>query len=140
MNRKYLPESIHKPVRIIHGTFKSYQDGSSNLVATVWQDSRIVRLVSTNSNPRNDVHTDRRLGHKVIQVNQSQNIQLYNRYMNGVDCHDQMCMKYDVGYFSVKAWKYILSYFVNASIRNAYILYCKTSTRQTKKMYAHLDF
>ena len=31
-------------------------------------------------------------------------------------------------------------YFVNMSIVNAYILYCKTSTRQTKKKYVHLDF
>ena len=51
-----------------------------------------------------------------------------------------MCMIYDVGHFSVKAWKYIFLYFVNTSIANAYILYCKTSTRQTKKKYAHLDF
>ena len=58
--------------------------------------------------------------------------------MNGVDHHDQMCMKYDVGHFSVKAWKYIFWYFVKTSIVNAYILYCKTSTRQTRKKYAHL--
>ena len=76
----------------------------------------------------------------MFQVNQPQNIQLYNIYMNGVDPHDQMFMKYDVGYFSVKVWKYILWYFVNTSIVNAYILYCKTSTRQTNKEYAHLDF
>ena len=125
---------------MIHGTYKSYQDGNSNLVATVWQDNRIVILVSTNSNPRNVVHTDRRLGHNVIQVNQPQNIQLYNRYMNGVDHHDQTCMKYDVGYFSVKAWKYILWYFVNTGIMDAYILNYKTLIRQTKKKYAHLDF
>ena len=130
---KYLPEDICKPGRMICWAHKSYQAGSSNLVATVWQDNRIVRLVSTNSNPRNVVHTDRRLDHNVIQVHQPQNIQLYNRYMNGVDCLDQMHMKYDVGHFSVKAWKYILWYFMNTSIVNAYILYCKTSTRQSKK-------
>ena len=65
---------------------------------------------------------------------------LYNRYMNGADHHDQMHMKYDVGHFSIKAWKYIFLYFVNTSIVNAYILYCKTSTRQIKKKYADLDF
>ena len=103
VNKKHLPGGIFKPGRMIGVAYKSYQDGSSNLVATVWQDNRIVRLVSTNSNPRNVVHTDRRLGHNVIQVNQPQNIQLYNRYMNGIDHYDQMCMKYDVGHFSVKA-------------------------------------
>ena len=90
MNKKYLPEGICKPGRMICGTYKSYQDGSSNVVATVCQDNRIVRLVRTNSNPRNVVHTDRRLGHNMIKVNQPQNMQLYNRYMNGVDHHDQM--------------------------------------------------
>ena len=108
VNKKYLPEDICKPGKMIHGASKSYQDGSSDLMATVWQDNRIVRLVSMNSNPWNVIHTDRRLGHNVIQVNQPQNIQLYKRYMNGVDCHDLMCMKYDVGCFSVKAWQYIL--------------------------------
>ena len=71
VNKKYLPEGSHKPGRMIHGAYKSYLDGSSNLVANFWQDNRNVRLVSTNSNPRNVVHTDRRLGHSVIQVNQS---------------------------------------------------------------------
>ena len=50
--------------------------------------------------------------------------------MNGVDYHDQMGMKYEVGHFSVKARKYILWY----------ILYCEISTRQTRKNYAHHDF
>ena len=31
-------------------------------------------------------------------------------------------------------------YFVNSSIVNAHILYCKTSTKQPNKKYAHLDF
>ena len=125
---------------MIWGAYKSYQDGSSNLVATVWQDNRVVRLITTDSNPRNVVHRDRRLGHNAIQVNQPQNIQLFNRYMNGVDHHDQMCMKYYVGHFSVKAWRYILWGIVNTSIVNVYILHWNTLTRQTKKKYAHPDF
>ena len=124
---------------MICGAYKSYQGGRSNLVATVWQDSRIVRHVSTTSNPRNIVHIDRRLDHNVIQVNEPQNIYLYKRYMNDVDHNDPIHMKYDIGCFSVKAWKYIPWYFVNTSILNAYILYCITSTRQTKKKYVHLD-
>ena len=133
VNKKYLPEGIHKPGRMIHGAYKSCHNASSNLVATVWQDSRIVRLVNTNLNPTNVVHTDWRFGHNVIQVNLPQKIQLYNRCTNAVGHHDQMCIKYNVGYFSVKAWKYIFWYFVNTSIVNAYILYCKASTRQTKR-------
>ena len=41
VNKKYLPECICKPARIICGTNKSHQDGSSNMVATVWQDNRM---------------------------------------------------------------------------------------------------
>ena len=134
MNKKYLPEGFHELATMIHGAYKSYQDGNSNLVATVWKDNRTVRLVSTNSNPRNVVHTDRRLGHNVIELNQPQNVQLYNRNMSGADHHDQMHRKYDVGLFSVKAWKYILWYFVNTSKVNDYILYCKTSMKQTKEI------
>ena len=88
VNKKYLPEGIHKPCRMIHDAYKSYGDCSSNIVATVWQGNRIVRLVSSNSNPRNIVHAYRRFGHNGIQVNQPQNVQLYNKYMNGVDHHD----------------------------------------------------
>ena len=80
VDEKYLPKGIHKPGRIICSAYKSYQDGCWNMMATVWQDNRVVRHVSTNSNPRNVVHTDRRLGNNVIPVNQLQNIQLYNRY------------------------------------------------------------
>ena len=58
---------------------------------------------------------------------------------DSVDHHYQMGMKYYVGCFSVKAWKYILCYFVNTNIVNTYILCCKTSIRQTKK-YAHPAF
>ena len=82
VNKKYLPDGICKPSWMMGGAYKSYQDGSSNFMATVWQDNRIVKLLSMNSNPRCVVYTDRRLGHNVIQVNQPQNIQLYNRYMN----------------------------------------------------------
>ena len=35
----------YKPGRMIHGAYKSYWDGSLNLVAIVWQDNIIVRLV-----------------------------------------------------------------------------------------------
>ena len=65
---------------------------------------------------------------------------MYNKYMNGVDKHDQNRMKYGLEWFSVKYWKYLLWFLVNSCVVNAYILYEKTSTRQTKKNYKHLDF
>ena len=49
-------------------------------------------------------------------------------------------MQYGVGRSSVKAWKYLLWFFVNSCIVNAYILYTKTSRQRTKKNYSHIDF
>ena len=125
---------------MIWGIYRTYQDGHLKLVPSVWQENRIVRLLSINSNQRNVLHTNRRLGHNVVQVKQPQNIQMYNICMNGGDHHDQLCMNCDVCCFSVKAWKYILWYFVNNGIVNDYIWYYKTSTRQAKKKYACIDF
>ena len=138
--RKYLPEGIHKPGRIDPcDAYKSIPNHTWQLKLwwpLLWQDNRIVRPASTNSDPRNVIHTDSRVGPNMIQVNQPQNIQLYNRYMNGVDCHDEMC-KWNMmlatsqsKHGSTSSW-----YFVNTSIVNAYILYCMTSTRQTKKKH-----
>ena len=52
MTKKYLPEGICKPGKMILTAYISHQDGSSNLVMTVWQENRILRLVSTNPNPK----------------------------------------------------------------------------------------
>ena len=35
MNKKYLPDGVLKLGRIIKGSYKSYQNGNSNMVATV---------------------------------------------------------------------------------------------------------
>ena len=74
-NKKYLPDGVKQPGRMVRGGHKSFQDGSSNLVATVWQDNKVVQLVSTNSKPSNILQANRRLGYDVIQVNQPENIQ-----------------------------------------------------------------
>ena len=50
--------------------------------------------------------------------------------MNGVDKHDQHRMKYTLGWFSVKYWKYLFWFLVNSCVVNAYILYEIRSTRQ----------
>ena len=118
-----------------------FQFGATNLVATVWQDRNPVRVLSTNSDPRIIVQADRRVGHETVQVNQPQCLSLYNRYMNGVDRHDQLRTEYIVGRFAKKAWKYMMWFLVNASIVNAFILWKECSTRRNpKKKYAHLDF
>ena len=118
---------------MIRGEHKTFQFGVTNLVATVWQDRNPVRVLSTNSDPRITVQAHCQVGHETVQVNQPQCLSLYNWYMNGVDCHDQLCTEYIVGHFAKKAWKYMMWFLVNASIINAFILWKECSMRRNQK-------
>ena len=60
--------------------------------------------------------------------------------MNGVDCYDQLFMKYDVGCFSVKAIKYILWDFVNTIIVSAYICTARLQEDKPKRSVLILTF
>ena len=93
-----------------------------------------------NCGPEETVVADCRVGCQVVHINQPKNICLNNKYMGGVDQHDQMRMQYELGHFSKKAWTYILWFFVNASLVNAYILYKLKAARVTQKRYLHIDF
>ena len=114
---------------MIHSEHKMFQFGATNLVVTVWQDRNPVRVLSTNSDPRIIVQADHQVGHETVQVNQPQCLSLYNRYMNGVDCHNQLHTEYIVGCFTKKAWKYMMWFLVNASVVNAFILWKECLTR-----------
>ena len=105
------------------GAHKTFQLGNTNLVATVWKDNREVQVLSTNSRPDVIVATNRQIGQQQVQVNQLENVAKYNKYMSGVDRHDQMRMHYDVGHFAKKSWKYLMWFFVNAALVNAFILW-----------------
>lgn len=62
-------------------------------------------------------------------------------YMGGVDHHDELRMKYDVGRNSKKCWRYLFWFLINCAVTNAFIIYKKVSTRPVKrKKYSHLDF
>ena len=96
-NKKKLPLSVKNPGKMQHGAHKTFQLGNTNLVATVWKDNREVRVLSTNSRPDVIVAANRQIGQQQVQVNQPENVAKYNKYMSGVDRHDQMHMHYDVG-------------------------------------------
>ena len=88
MNKRKLPITVKQPGKMVHGTHKTLQFGNTNLVATVWQDNKQVRVLSTNCDPANVLQTNCRIGANTVQVNQPKNVFEYNKYMGGVDRHD----------------------------------------------------
>ena len=138
--KRDVPLAIKEPGKMARGVYKSMQFGRTNLVATAWKDNKTVTVLSTNCGPQDTVIADWRVGCHSIHINQPKNVNLYNKYMGGVDQHDQMRLQYGLGHFSKKAWKYLLWFFVNAFLVNAYILYQMKSARVTKKKYSHVDF
>ena len=140
-SKKKLPLSVKNPGKMQHGTHKTFQLGNTNLVATVWKDNREVQVLSMNSRPDVIVAANHWIGQQQVQVNQPENVAKYNKYMSGVDRHDQMHMHYDVGHFAKKSWKYLMWFFVNGALVNAFILWQQKSTWPTLKWrFMHLDF
>jgi hypothetical protein len=69
------------------------------VTAVVWQEKRVVLLLSTNSDPRNDGSVTRktRKGNEEIEVACPQAVRNYTKHMGGVNVSDQKCEYYGVG-------------------------------------------
>lgn len=139
MNRRGFPDDLKGRLRLQRGQSLTRQKGS--LTASVWQDKKPVAFLSTLSDPRAQVPVTRQHERQELRMTQPHAANEYNKYMNGVDRHDQLRMKYSLGRDSKKAWKYMYFFLVNCAIVNAFILFSATSTRQnTRKRFTHLDF
>ena len=62
-----------------------------DVMAVVWQDRRVVHLLSTNSDPRTDVSITRKTGkgNEEIEIACTQAVVNYTKHMGGVDVSDQ---------------------------------------------------
>ena len=91
------------------GESKFWQSG--NLVATLWQDKKIVRLLSTCCEPEgNDTVTRRRKGQDSKELPCPPALKMYCEYMGGVDRSDRNGGS-------------VFYYFLDTAIANSYILY-----------------
>lgn len=142
VNRKGFPVDLKKPRNVKErGQFLVMQKGATNLTASVWKDKRLVHHLSTLSDPTVIRDCQRKNGRAILELRQPSSCHSYNQYMAGVDKHDQLRMKYEVGRNSKKWWRYLFWFVVNCAIVNAYIIYKATSSRVLKKKrYSHLDF
>lgn len=116
-NRKDLPRCARDKLR--PGEKIVRQKG--NLVFTKWHDKRDVCIISTNCSPLEpDVVVTRGNNQEVTKPAV---VNLYNKYMGGVDLADQLRQYYPVGRSSKKWYRYIFWFLIDLSICNAFILY-----------------
>ncbi|XP_060571267.1 piggyBac transposable element-derived protein 5-like [Ruditapes philippinarum] len=142
VNRVGFPKDLKKPRELTNrGDFKILQHGDTNLTATVWKDMRLIHHMSTLSDPCDTRDAQRRFGREVLQLRQPHTVFAYNKFMGGVDLHDQFRAKYSVGSCSKKWWKYLFWFCLNCAIVNAHIVYKAVLTRPTKrKRFTQLEF
>ena len=97
---------------------------NDGLTALLWRDNRVVTLLSTNSQPQNQSTVQRRERDGTrTNVPCPEAMDLYNRYMGGVDKNDQLRQYYHVRLKSRKVYKYIFWFLFEVCMANTYILH-----------------
>ena len=145
-NRKHFPRSLKGQVLKNQGDSKFAGDG--NLVCTIWKDKarkKHVTVLSSQCNPVGDLENDvvkRRVkstegeGFEEKYIYRPPPIAFYNKYMGGVDLHDQNRRYYNLTLKAVKWWRYLFWFLLDVSIINSFILYKET----VDKPASHLQF
>ena len=137
-------KKIKKPGKMQWGESKSFQSKRlSNLTATVWQDTKDVRFLSTLNKPGIITKCTRRVGHRWIEVTMPSATSSYGKYYSAVDHYDRLCSKKvygNLGHGSNKLWKHLMWHFCNLAIGNAWIIFQKVSQHQNPKKFDHLSF
>ncbi|CAG2214378.1 unnamed protein product [Mytilus edulis] len=114
--RKGLPASF-KTARLPKGSVvvKSQRD----LLAILYVDRRNVTFLTTSENAR----TVRKVNSKGRVVSAPSVVHKYNQTMGGVDLGDQLLLKFEPQFKSVKLWRKILFNLLTTATVNAYICY-----------------
>jgi hypothetical protein len=122
INRKYFPEDFKIAKDLNPGESEFWQSG--NFVATIWQDKRAVRFLSTCCKPEGkDVVERKRKNQETLSLSCPPVVVLYNQYMGGVDRSDRMVRTYSVSRPSKKWWFRLFYYFVDMAVANSFILH-----------------
>ena len=121
IDRRGFPDTLKNIALEDRGQQESCQRG--NLTATVWKDKKLVKMLSTMSNPLTTSSVERKQkdGSK-ITVPCPDAVVVYNKYMGGVDKGDQLRHYYRIRTKCVKNYKYIFWFLVDVVITNANII------------------
>ncbi|CAF0957692.1 unnamed protein product [Brachionus calyciflorus] len=119
-NRKNLPRDLRSDRNLKRGEMDSRF--STNFCIKKWKDKRSV-LIASNYLAGEDKEIARREsdGRKIFIV-QPAEINEYNKYMGGVDHHDQMLALYNRDRKAYKYWHRIFFYLIKMTVTNAYFL------------------
>ena len=82
-----------------------------NLTATLWQDTKLVKLVSTLSDPRSETRSHRRIGGSYYDVCTPSIAKSYNSYILGVNKLDSYVSKKYMGHLVMVLEKYGDTYY-----------------------------
>jgi len=90
-NRKNWPTEFRKPTFLKLKRDESRTLQHEDVTAVVWQDKRVVLLLSTNSDPRTDGAVTRKTakGNEEIEITCPQAVINYAKHMGGVAVSDQ---------------------------------------------------
>nr|XP_039258026.1 piggyBac transposable element-derived protein 4-like [Styela clava] len=116
-NRKGLPAEIKTKLK--KGEIISLRKGQ--LLALLWQDKRPISILSTYCN--GDEVIEKQLRGSSETIKKPTCIELYNKFMGGVDLADQYTSYYNFSRKSVKWWKKIFFWLIETSVTNSYIIY-----------------
>ena len=99
-----------------------------NLVANIWQDKKLVSIMSTNCQPTGPTTVRRKQKDGQVQsVPCPPNVVAYNKFMGGVDRCDQLRGYYRLRTKSKKFYRYVFWFLFDCCIVNAFTLvkhYC----------------
>lgn len=128
-NRKRWPASL----KDVKGIGKAMSRGESRATVVdgveciVWKDNKAVALVNTISNPNEASTVPRRnKDGSRRQVPCPKSVELYNKYMGGVDLFDSRRKTYSSSRKSKKWWLRIYYFLLDTAATNAYVLYKET--------------
>lgn len=120
------------------GSFDSAYDPKSNLLVVKWNDNALVIVASNCSGitPLQKANRFSRTKKQKVTIQQPQMIAEYNKYMGGVDLHDNGVANYRIGVRGKKWWWPLFINCLSSSAVNAWKLY----RRMNKEKIPLLDF
>ncbi|KAG5900222.1 hypothetical protein JTB14_008104 [Gonioctena quinquepunctata] len=123
-DRKGLPNGMATDKSLKRGDF-DHRTSNTGITFYKWKDNRIVTLAS-NFHGTETVKIKRKLKDGTITyVNGPEVVEDYNKFMGGVDYHDQLRQCYSIDRRSKKWWHRIFWGCIEITFVNAYVIYKK---------------